>query len=138
MLSEAAASGTARTSTPIEATPRRAPDEEPLTVALRILPSQPPTTGGAVIPPGRWTLALSYDDRHVSLTPSDPSEPRRDLVVTGLISGIHPGVLGGRTPWYWLVLADGTHVPVKCPPTRALTAAAEFAGIEVVSPRMVV
>ncbi|MFI2490425.1 hypothetical protein ACH47X_26175 [Promicromonospora kroppenstedtii] len=138
MLSEAAASGTGRTSTPIETTGPRAPDEEPLIVPLRVLPSQPPVTGGTVIPPGRWTLALSYDDQHVSLTPSDPAERRRDLVVTGLISGVHPGVLGGRTPWYWLVLADGTHVPVKCPPTRALTAAAEFAGIEVASPRMVV
>lgn len=94
------------------------------------------STGSTVIPPGRWTLALSYDDRRVSLTPSDPSEGR-DLTVTGLISGVHPGVMGGRTPWHWLVLADGTHIPVRCGQPRALAAAAEFAGIRVVRPPMV-
>lgn len=129
MLSDAAAPGPVRTAP--------APDEEPLTVALRVLPAQPPVTGGTVLPPGRWTLALSYDDRRVRLTPSDPAEHPRDLTVAGLVSGVHPGVLGGRTPWYWLVLADGTHVPVHCPPTRALAAAAEFAGIPVVDPPMV-
>ncbi|MFC7024908.1 hypothetical protein ACFQHV_17345 [Promicromonospora thailandica] len=111
----------------------RAPDEEPLAVKVRVLPPQPPVTGSTVLPPGRWTLSLSYDSRLVRLTPSDPSGSRHDLVVTGLISGAHPGLVGGRTRWHWLVLDDGTHVPVSCRQPLALAAAADFARIPVVS-----
>jgi hypothetical protein len=130
---------TARTGEAVDSTGSRpnTPDDELLTIGLRVLPSQPPVTGGTVIPPGRWTLALDYDDRRVRLTSSDSSDHRHDLTVTGLISGVHPGVWGGRTRWHWLVLADGTHVPVECRQPRALTAAADYAGIAVVSPPMV-
>ena len=139
MQADAAGSDTARTHEPVEPTARGPvnPDDEPLTIALRVLPAQPPTTGSTVIPPGRWSLVLFYDDRRVRLTPSDPSDRPRDLTVTGLVSGVDPGAWHGRTHWHWLVLADGTHVPVQCRQPRALTGAAEFAGIDVVTPPMV-
>lgn len=106
------------------------------TATLEVLPAQPPVTGDTTVPPGPWTFEMS-DHGRARLVPSEPSRPPLDVTVTALISGFHQGNMGGRVRSHWLVLSDGTHLPVECGDQTSLVTVAELAGVRVVRPRMV-
>lgn len=110
---------------------RRKTDHDLAGLSVRVLSASVPKTGKITVAPGRWTLDLS-DGGRGRLTPADPGVGVLEVQVDGLISDAallaHPSARGTQ----WLVLSDGSHIPVDCWKFSALHDAAEAVGIHVV------